>query len=106
MILRVTPRELLGRVNSLLTPMTTLAGMLAAALAGYLDSAVLRSFHATVLAQHFGPIDTIFAGAGFVALLGGLYALVGLRGTPPSANKEASSEISANEHAMMQEAGA
>src|SRR5579871_3321574 len=101
LVLRVTPRELLGRVNALLTPMTTLAGMLAAAVAGYLDSAVLRSFHAALLGQHFGPIDTIFVAAGFVALLGGLYALVGLRGTPPSAaNDEASASVSVSEQVL------
>jgi MFS family permease len=86
LVLSLTPRDLIGRVLAIITPLTTLAGMLGVGLTGYLDSVVLRSFHAVVLGQHFGPIDSIFSGAGSLAVLGGLYALAGLRGraNPPA----------------------
>jgi MFS family permease len=86
LILSLTPRELIGRVLAIIAPITTLAGMLGVALAGYLDSVVLRGFHIDVLGQHFGTIDSIFSGAGLLAVLGGFFALAGLRGrtTPPA----------------------
>ncbi len=79
LVLSLTPHDLIGRVLAIVTPITTLAAMLGVALAGFLDSVVLRSFHVEVLAQHFGPIDSIFSGAGLLAVLGGFFALVGLR---------------------------
>ena len=86
LILSLTPRELIGRVLAIFAPIITLAGMLGVALAGYLDSVVLRSFHFEVLGQYFGPIDSIFSGAGLLAVLGGFFALAGLRGrtSPPA----------------------
>jgi MFS family permease len=86
LVLSLTPRDLIGRVLAVIAPITTLAGMLGVALAGYLDSVVLRSFHLEVLGQHFGPIDSIFSGAGLLAVLGGFFALAGLRGrsSPPA----------------------
>jgi MFS family permease len=95
LVLSLTPRDLIGRVLAIITPITTLAGVLGVALAGYLDSVVLRSFHVEVLGQHFGPIDSIFSGAGLLAVLGGFYALAGLRGgtTAPAE----STSLTANE---------
>ncbi len=58
----------------------TLASLVSIALAGYLDSTVLRGFHAVLLGVQFGPIDTIFLAAGILVLLGGIYAMVALRG--------------------------
>jgi hypothetical protein len=68
--------------------------MLGVALSGYLDSVVLHSFHVEVLGQQFGPIDTIFSGAGLLAVLGGLFALSGLRGrtAPPAERAPAKGE--------------
>jgi MFS family permease len=91
LVLSLTPRDLIGRVLAIITPITTLAGMLGVALTGYLDSVVLRSFHAVALGQHFGPIDSIFSAAGLLAVLGGIYALAGLRGrTVPDAESASS----------------
>lgn len=80
LLLHVTPREFLGRVSSVFNPVQSLVSMLSVALAGWLASTILNNFHQRVLGLAFGPIDTIFAVAGLLFLLGGFYALVSLRG--------------------------
>ena len=77
LILRVTPRQFVGRVSSLLTPLMALASLLSAAVAGYLDSVVLRGFHATIAGVAVGPVDTIFTAAGVLVFAAGLYAWIG-----------------------------
>jgi MFS family permease len=79
LILHVTPRELVGRISSVLDPSISLVTILSVAIAGSLASTVLHGLHATVLGMTFGPIDTLFTFAGLLILLGGLYALVNLR---------------------------
>ncbi len=76
----ITPKELLGRVLAVANPLFAIASLLAISGAGYLDSTVLHDFHAAFLGLSFGPLDTIFLGAGLLATLGGLYAAVNLRG--------------------------
>lgn len=85
LMLQVTPRDLIGRASAVLTPLMTLASLVSIALAGYLDSTALHGFHAAVLGVQFGPIDTIFLAAGILVVLGGLYAMVALRGVKVSA---------------------
>jgi MFS family permease len=80
LLLRVTPKALIGRATAVVNPVITLASLISIALAGYLDSTVLAGFHATIYGLTFGPVDTIFAVAGVLVLLGGLYAMVMLRG--------------------------
>jgi MFS family permease len=77
LLLRVTPKELVGRAIAIIQPVMTLATLVATALAGYLASGVLQDFHAQVLGASFGPIDTILGAAGILAVIGGLFA--GLR---------------------------
>jgi MFS family permease len=79
LMLTLVPRALLGRVFALTQPFLVLAGLVGTALAGYLDSVALRSFHAEVLGQTFRPVDTIYLAAGLVVLLGGIYAVNTLR---------------------------
>jgi hypothetical protein len=67
--------------------------MLSVAVAGYLYSAVLQSFHVTLVGITFGPIDTIFTATGFLAIIGGLYAMVKLRGITLNTETEPSSEL-------------
>jgi hypothetical protein len=50
------------------------------ALAGTLDSTLLRGFHAGFLGIQFGPVDTIFTAAGVLILASGLYAMGNMRG--------------------------
>jgi predicted MFS family arabinose efflux permease len=78
MIYHVTPRAFLGRVSAILNPAATLAELLSAALAGYLDGSVLSGFHMTVGGIGFGAVDTIFAGAGVLVVMAAFYARAGL----------------------------
>lgn len=77
--LYATPRELVGRVSAIVNPTVSLASILSLAVAGVLYSTVLRGFHATVLRIDFGPVDTIFTGAGVLLVAAGIYAMVNLR---------------------------
>jgi hypothetical protein len=63
-----------------INPLGRLAALVSIALAGALVSTVLRGFHAQLLGIRFGPVDTIFSGMGLLALAGGLYARLSLRG--------------------------
>jgi MFS family permease len=80
LMLNATPRELIGRVQSVLLPLLRLATFLSIAVAGYLDATILNSFSATVLGLHFQAVDTIFLVAGALIALGGIYAMIALRG--------------------------
>lgn len=80
MLLKVTPRELVGRVVSVVQPVITVAGMISTAVAGYLASQVLFGFHAGLGPITFGTYDTIFSFAGILLLAGGFYSLIALRG--------------------------
>jgi MFS family permease len=80
LLLQSTPREMIGRVSSILNPVITVATLVGAALGGYLDSTLLHGFSATLLGVHFGPVDTILTGAGVIALVGALFAMVSLWG--------------------------
>lgn len=104
LILRSTPRSLVGRIASVIDPMIMLATILGSALAGYLDSTVLRGFSADVYGLHFGPVDTIFGVAGILAIVGGLYVMLALRGVrlrqeqPEMPAAESTAEASAQEY--------
>ncbi|HEU5198174.1 MAG TPA: MFS transporter [Ktedonobacterales bacterium] len=80
--LQITPRELIGRASSIDGPVITLSSLVATALAGYLDSVVLRNFHAALWGVRFASVDTLLLGAGALVVLGGLYAMVNLRHLP------------------------
>jgi MFS family permease len=80
LLLKVTPKRFVGRATAILVPAINLASLVSIALAGWLASTVLVGFHAVVLGITFGPLDTIFLAAGALAILGGLYAMVMLRG--------------------------
>ncbi len=84
LILRSTPRSMLGPVNSIMDPMQMLASLVAVALSGYLVSTILQNFQQNILGITFGPIDTIFAVSALLIALGGVYAALNLR----SARKE------------------
>jgi MFS family permease len=88
LLLHVTPRELVGRVSSVIDPMSSLASIVSVGLAGILASTALQHLDATLLGLHFGPIDTIFTGTGFLVVLGGLYAMVNLRGVTLAGEKQ------------------
>jgi len=78
LLLRATPKELLGRISALFNPLSTVALLLGTATAGYLDSLLSGHFHVTFAGLTFGPVDTIFTGAGLLLLVAGLYAMLSL----------------------------
>jgi MFS family permease len=80
LLLKVTPKRFVGRATAIILPAINLASLISIALAGWLASTVLVGFHAVVLGMAFGPLDTIFLAAGVLGILGGLYAMVMLRG--------------------------
>src|SRR5262249_57107239 len=69
-VMRVTPKHLLGRVVAVLQPIITAASLISIALSGYLASTVLHNFSSTVAGITFGPLDTIFGVAALLILLG------------------------------------
>ncbi len=79
LMLRVIPREFVGRVQSVNTPLITGASLASTALAGFFASTALRGFHATWLGSTFGPIDTIFSVSGIIVMGAGLYVFLTLR---------------------------
>jgi hypothetical protein len=83
-LLRAVPREFLGRVSGILTPVQYLASMVAALASGWLASTVMRNFHLSIGPVNLGRIDTIFSVAGVVVLAGGVYAGLALRGSRPT----------------------
>jgi MFS family permease len=87
LVLRATPHELLGRVNSVLSPAMSASILIGAALAGYLDGELLRDLHGAVGGMTFGPTDTIYAGAGALFIVSALVARVGLRGVDQRVRK-------------------
>jgi MFS family permease len=82
LVLRVTPRALVGRVNSVIVPLWSAATVLSYAVAGALASGPLRGFHAVVLGMRLGSLDMLFTAAGLLCLAGALYARFELHGAP------------------------
>lgn len=79
-MLRVTPKQLIGRVAAVVNPVMNLALLLSVSLAGFLDSSVLHNFHARLLGLSFGAIDTIFLITGAIIVASGFYSMIRLRG--------------------------
>ncbi len=80
-VLREVPRDMLGRAFAFLLPAVQLSSLLAVGLAGWLASSVLTGLDARVAGVHFGTYDTLLTASGLLIVLGGLYAMVALRGT-------------------------
>jgi hypothetical protein len=64
----------------MLNPSIMAVSLLSIAVAGYLVGGPLHTLHATALRMTFGPVDTIFLAAGLLCVLGGVNALLNLRG--------------------------
>lgn len=90
LLLRATPRAMIGRVAAVLNPSGQVAQLISVGLAGYLASTVLRNFHQSVDVGSLhlftlGPIDTILTGSAVFFLLSAIFAAVRLRGGAPVA---------------------
>lgn len=88
LLLASAPRQYIGRVMAVFYPVTQLAMMLAATVAGWLASSVLRNFAGSLAGLRFGPIDTIFAVSGVLLAIAGVYARVTLPQSAESADAE------------------
>lgn len=73
--LRVTPRDLIGRVMAFEQPLITTASLLGGTLAGILTSTTLAHLHVTLAGIAFGPLDTVFFAIGVLVIGAGLYAM-------------------------------
>lgn len=90
LLLAVTPKEYLGRVIAVFTPVNTAAAALSLVVAGTAASTALHSFHATVAGLHIGGIDVVYTMSGLLIVLAGIYAVaalpdVGTSGATPEA---------------------
>ncbi len=84
LVLGSTPREMVGRVVSVLNPLISAAQLLSLGLAGYLASTLLRNFHQEIFGLTFGTYDTIFLASGVLAIFAGIYTWLALRGVTPA----------------------
>lgn len=91
-ILQETPRDMIGRVSSVLNPLIQGAGIISMLVAGALVGTVLHGLNATALGTHFGPVDTVFLASGLVAAAGGLYAGWALRGAERADERDGATE--------------
>ena len=74
LMMLVTPREFMGRMQAFSESISTASALLGATLASSLV-ALLHHLHTIVLGMAFGPNDTIFTGIGIVMIGAGIYTL-------------------------------
>jgi len=80
LIMRVTPREFLGRVFAFLLPAMSLATMISTLITGYLVSTIFRGLHLTFLSMVIGPIDGLILFSGLLIFFAGIYVMIQFRG--------------------------
>ncbi|GLV55540.1 hypothetical protein KDH_23840 [Dictyobacter sp. S3.2.2.5] len=97
LLLKVTPRKLIGRANAIIGQLSTFSGMISIGLASLLVTSPLHNKHLAVLGTTLGPIDTIFLIVGVLALTSGLQAMVTLNDYKLIEPKAAESEVAAAE---------
>jgi MFS family permease len=79
LMLRVTPREFVGRAGAVMTPLIVTAQLLSVTCAGALASTLLAGVHFSWLTIMFSPLTIIFLGVGCMSLIAGIYAQLALR---------------------------
>jgi MFS family permease len=79
LVLRVTPKEMVGRVMNVIEPAVTVAQVTSIAIFGTLASTVFASFHANLLGQSFDAYDALILLTGLLCLLAGALAYISLR---------------------------
>jgi Na+/melibiose symporter-like transporter len=94
LILKCTPRDMLGRVSAVLNPAISLASVGSMAISAIIVSTALRDIHARFLGMSFGPVDTLFSVAGVMCFGAGLFAMVRLRQALPPAIETAPAAVS------------
>jgi MFS family permease len=84
LLLAAAPREYLGRVMAVFTPVNQLASMFSVVISGWLTSTVLRSFRASFAGVTLNSVSLIFIVAGGLIFVSGLRAFAALPGTDAS----------------------
>ena len=79
LVLRVTPKDMVGRVMTVIEPAVTVAQVASIAIFGTLASTVFANFHANLLGQPFDTYDALILLAGLLCLLAGGFAFASLR---------------------------
>ena len=79
LVLRVTPKDMVGRVMTVIEPAVTVAQIASIAIFGTLASTVFANFHANLLGQPFDTYDALILLAGLLCLLAGGFAFASLR---------------------------
>jgi MFS family permease len=89
LLLDAAPREYMGRVMAVFTPVNQFASMLSVVISGWLTSTVLRTFRATFAGITLNSVSLIFIVAGGLIVVSGIRAFAALPGTPVPAAKAA-----------------
>jgi MFS family permease len=89
LVLRVTPKAMVGRVMTVLEPAMTAAQVASVAVFGTLASTVFSGFSASVFGAAFDTYDLLILIPGVFCVLAGLIAFVSLRHARMSASAEA-----------------
>ena len=81
LLLAAAPREYLGRVMAVFTPVNQLASTLSVVISGWLTSTVLRGFRASFAGISLNSVSLIFIVAGGLIFVAGIRAFAALPGT-------------------------
>jgi MFS family permease len=80
LLLDTVPREYLGRVMAVFTPVNQLASMLSVVVSGWLTSTVLRSFRASFAGVTLNSVSLVFIVSGGLIFIAGVRAFAALPG--------------------------
>ena len=75
LILRLTPREMMGRTTAVRVSFVSTANVVGAVAAGILISSTFKGLHIEAFGMTFGSVDTVLLLAGVIALLSGVFAM-------------------------------
>ena len=84
LLLDAVPREYMGRVMAVFTPLNQLACMASVVVSGWLTSTVLRTFRATVAGVTLNSVSLVFVVAGGLIIVSGIRAFAALPGSRSS----------------------
>ena len=90
LLVRATPRELLGRANAVFFTVISAVLLVSVGVAGFLESGPLRGLHGVLLGLDFDAITALLTAGGALICAGGLYALRRLRSPSFSSAKRCS----------------
>lgn len=79
LMLKATPRNLIGRANAVLGQLATLATLTSVAIASFLVATPLHDKHLQLLGVNVSTLDMIFMASGVIVFASGLCAVITLR---------------------------